>query len=340
MSTAYLYSMPSTRSILFIQTAFIGDAILASAMWETWHQAYPHDQIDVCVRKGNESLFIDHPFIRHVHIWDKGGGIVRYNRLIALAKNLRSLNYDVVVTPHRHASSGLLSRISRAPKRMGFGSHPLHWLFTKVVAHEFREDWHEVDRNHQLIKEEVGFERSVMPRLYPKNSGPKTPSGVFGVMAPASQWFTKQWPENKWIALCDSLEETEAIVLLGGKQDAEILSRIQQGTRHPNVITIPDLALSESLALMSQAAWVVTNDSGPMHMASALNIPTVAIFCSTSPKFGFGPLSAKNAVIEAKVNLSCKPCGLHGHKACPERHFNCAQLIEVSAVSEALSGLA
>lgn len=332
--------MPNVRSILFIQTAFIGDAILASAMWETWHQAYPEDQIDVCVRKGNESLLANHPFIRQVHCWDKGGGLVRYKRLISLAKNLRSSNYDVVVTPHRHASSGLLSWISRAPKRIGFSVHPLQRLFTKVVPHEFREGWHEVDRNHQLIREEVGFERSAMPRLYPQKPGQKMPSGSFGVMAPASQWFTKQWPENKWVSLCDSWDESETIVLLGGKQDAEILSRIQQGTRHPNVISIPDLALSESLALMSKAAWVVTNDSGPMHMASALNIPTVAIFCSTSPKFGFGPLSSKNAVIEAKVNLPCKPCGLHGHKACPERHFNCAQLIEVSAVSEALRGIA
>jgi len=69
------------------------------------------------------------------------------------------------------------------------------------------------------------------------------------------------------------------------------------------------------------------NDSAPMHLASAVNAPVTAIFCSTVPSFGFGPLSEKSIVIETKEKLDCRPCGLHGFKACPKGHFKCAYSI-------------
>ena len=80
---------------------------------------------------------------------------------------------------------------------------------------------------------------------------------------------------------------------------------------------------------MESAAMNYVNDSAPLHIASAMNAPVMAVFCSTVPAFGFGPLNANGRILERKEPLSCRPCGLHGYKACPEAHFKCALEIDV-----------
>jgi heptosyltransferase-2 len=87
---------------------------------------------------------------------------------------------------------------------------------------------------------------------------------------------------------------------------------------------------------MKDATMNYVNDSAPMHLASAMNAPVTAIFCSTVPAFGFGPLSNKSVVIESKEKLTCRPCGLHGYRACPQKHFKCATTIESDALLASL----
>ena len=89
-----------------------------------------------------------------------------------------------------------------------------------------------------------------------------------------------------------------------------------------------DLSLLESAALMQDAKMNYVNDSAPMHFASSVNASVTAIFCSTIPDFGFGPRSEKSFVVESLAELTCRPCGLHGKKECPEGHFNCANNID------------
>ena len=96
------------------------------------------------------------------------------------------------------------------------------------------------------------------------------------------------------------------------------------------------LSLLESAALMKDAMMNYVNDSAPMHIASAMNAPVCAVYCSTVPDFGFGPLSEQSFVVEVKEKLSCRPCGLHGHKACPQGHFRCAMDIESNQLLDIL----
>jgi heptosyltransferase-2 len=90
-----------------------------------------------------------------------------------------------------------------------------------------------------------------------------------------------------------------------------------------------DLTLLQSAALMSKAEMNYTNDSGPLHLSSAMNAPTTAVFCSTIPEFGFGPLSDVSKIVETTIDLPCRPCGLHGHKKCPQSHFKCGISIQI-----------
>ena len=149
-------------------------------------------------------------------------------------------------------------------------------------------------------------------------------------MAPSSVWFTKQLPKDKWIELCNLIPKEVIIYLLGGSSDVILCEEIKQKSEHINIkILAGTLSLLESCELMKHAKMNYVNDSGPLHLASAVNAPTTAFFCSTVPAFGFTPLSDISYINESKENLYCRPCGLHGYRSCPEGHFKCAHTINM-----------
>jgi lipopolysaccharide heptosyltransferase II len=312
--------------ILVIQTAFLGDVILATPIWENIHAAYPHAQIDVVVKKGNESLLQAHPFLHQVFIFDKRHKV---KNLWNLGKTLRSHQYDLVINLQRFASSGILTMLARGKESRGFQKNPLSFFFSKRYSHEMKPNWHEVDRNLCLISDLVAAPIR-RPQLFPSkedlNSVQIYQDVPYYCLAPTSVWFTKQAPLEIWFKLIDKLAATNAqIYLLGAPSDRAYLDEIVKNTRSTQVINLAgQLPLLQSAALMAGAKHNYVNDSGPLHLASATNAPVSAFFCSTVPEFGFGPLSENATIIEVK-NLDCRPCGLHGHKACPKGHFRCGK---------------
>lgn len=128
------------------------------------------------------------------------------------------------------------------------------------------------------------------------------------------------------------------IFLLGAPGDQSACESIKTNSSHPRVMNLAgQLSFLESAALMKGAVMNFVNDSAPMHIASAVNAPVTAIYCSTVPAFGFGPLSDRKFVIETKEKLTCRPCGLHGFKSCPQGHFECATTIKISDLKEVLN---
>ena len=185
--------------ILVIQTAFIGDAILGTALLEKLHADLPQAKIDYLVRNGNQSLFRNHPFLNEVLIWDKASS--KYAGLWQLLKQIRSKKYDAVFNIQRYAASGILTAFSGAKVKVGYQSNPLSYLFDKSVEHRFGKGYesvHEVDRVLDL----VDSTNRVLPKLYPSQAdelkAKKYASDPFITIAPASVWFTKQFPVEKW----------------------------------------------------------------------------------------------------------------------------------------------
>ncbi|MBK7476500.1 MAG: glycosyltransferase family 9 protein [Haliscomenobacter sp.] len=311
------------KKFLIIQTAFLGDVVLATPLIEKLRQAFPDAVIDFLVRKGNESLLRGHPFLRQVLVFDKKK---KANSMRALIGQMRRERYDLVVNTHRFASSGVMAVLSGAKAVHGFAKNPLSWVYTRRFPHVIGQS-HEVDRNLSLLSgfTDTGF---TPPRLYPPSAAyDQIPEGDYVCMAPTSVWFTKQWPEEKWIALIDRIPSRVKVVLLGGPADREACERICRKARHPGAYNMAGkLSLLESAAWMQRARMNYANDSAPIHLASAMDAPVTAIFCSTVPAFGFTPLSPGAQVFETEEKLSCRPCGLHGYKACPEGHFRCAEI--------------
>lgn len=323
------------KNILVIQTAFIGDAILASSVLEKLHHFYPQSKISLLVRKGNESLYEAHPFLHELLIWNKKEG--KYKSLFTLLKKIRNKQFDTVINLHRFASSGFLTSFSKASYTAGYDKNPFSFLFNLKAKHKIGDGRHEIQRYNDLI-EDITDKSVTKPKLYPTYQHflkiePYT-STPFITIAPSSVWFTKQLPKEKWIELCNSLSDNITIYLLGAPNDRSLCEEIKHKSTHKNIqILAGELALLESCELMKYAKMNYVNDSGPLHLASSVNAPTTAFFCSTVPAYGFYPLAQNSQVIEIK-DLDCKPCGLHGYKACPKGHFKCGKDIEIKKLNQ------
>ncbi len=316
---------------LILQTAFIGDVILATSVVEKLHHHYPAAHIDFILRKGNEGLLTNHPIIKTIFVWDKKQN--KLNNLLSILKQVRANKYDYVINLHRFASSGFIAGFSGAKNKIGFDKNPLSFLFTDKIKHEIGNGKHEVERNQQLI-EDITDKQFAKPKLYPSTKDYETvkqyKNGAYVCIAPTSVWFTKQFPKEKWVELCNQLPSSISICLLGAPNDSAACDWISNNSTNKNIINLAGkLSFLESAALMQDAKMNYVNDSAPLHIASAMNSTTTAIFCSTIPAFGFGPLANNSRVIETKLQLDCRPCGLHGHQACPKGHFKCGFEIEV-----------
>jgi len=325
------------KNILIIQTAFIGDAILASAMLESLHAYDSAMRISLLVRKGNESLYEDHPFLHELLSLDKG--LSWFNRMSQMIYLIRSKKYDVVFNAQRFMSTGILTAISGSDLKVGFDKNPLSIFFNKKVPHSMEDGRHEVERNTDLLNAVFPVSLSE-PRLYPSSEAffKVKRDAPYICMAPSSVWFTKQWPTEKWIELISHIPFELEVLLIGAPSDKAMAQEIiDQSHREKTFNLCGSFNLLESAALMQGALMNYVNDSAPMHLASSMDAPVSAIYCSTVPSFGFGPRSKHSFIFEVEEDLPCRPCGLHGKKACPLGHFNCSKIDPVRMVKESLS---
>jgi len=368
------------QKFLVIQTAFIGDVVLATALIEKLHAHYPEAQLDFLVRKGNEGLLLGHPHLHEVLIWDKKQN--KLKNLFHLTRRIRKQRYDKVINVQRFAATGLLTAFSRAKETIGFDKNPLSPFFTHRIPHivsvpprpgeaananasrpgeatkpgaaaivsgpayggttTTSAPLHEIDRNQALIAAFTD-DKPAKPRLYPTATDEakvkpyqNTP---YITISPASVWFTKQYPKEKWAGFIQKLPANLTVYLLGAPSDKELCQAIFAANPTPLTRDLSgQLSFLQSAALQKGAVMNYVNDSAPMHFASAVNAPVTAVYCSTIPGFGFGPLSDNRHIVEIAEPLDCRPCGLHGYKACPQGHFNCAYKIQDQQLLATLPG--
>ncbi|REE05794.1 glycosyltransferase family 9 protein [Marinoscillum furvescens] len=321
--------------ILIIQTAYIGDVVLATSLIEKIKVYHPDAQIDFLLRKGNEEVLAHNPKVREVLMWNKQQR--KWRGLMNILRLVRSRKYDLVVNVHRYLSSGLIAALSGAGYVVGFRQNPLSYLFDERVTH-LMDGRHEIARNQELIASITDAEPH-HPKMYVADVSEKVThlkSKPYVTVSPGSVWPTKQVPVEKWVELLDRLPGAWKVYLLGAKSDEELCVEILKRTSHKYVTSQAGLlSMRASAALMQDAEMNYVNDSAPMHFASAVGAPVCAVFCSTSPGLGFGPLSDRHFVVEVK-GLTCKPCGISGKKACPLGHFRCGNDLEVNNMLDCL----
>jgi heptosyltransferase-2 len=331
--------MSQASKVLIIQTAFLGDAVLMTSLLEKIRVESPSSIIHLLVRKGLEDIFIAYPHDNLGQVWtyDKSNKLKSW---WALRNELTKEKFDQVFVAQRFLGMGLLSISIGAKKVVGFDKNPLSLLFDEIVTHEFGQGKHETERNTQLLTSWLGgaLYKPFLNASHLNNFPVGLQAQKYLAISPGSVWETKRFPVHKWIEFIHLLPLDQEIVLMGSAAEKHLSDEIEKAFkgsgRHINN-ACGRFNLQEAIAVYQQSQMSFVNDSGPLHICSALNTPTVAIFCSTIPAFGFGPLAKQHQIIEVKEKLTCRPCGNHGKKSCPETHFNCTNLIDVQELLKA-----
>jgi len=323
------------RDILIIQTAFAGDLILTTPLVTETARCFPDAGIDVLCIPTTASLMDGLPAVRRTIMYDKRG---RDPGLPALMRTLRNGHYDLCLSPHRSLRSAILARSTRAPVRVAFDRATGSALYTHRVPYDPAA--HEVVRNLRLL-EAVGFEPEyeATPSLHPAEQDYAAAVDVLGerggrqylCIAPGSVWATKRWTEEGFAETAKVLADRWDIVFVGGPEDSERCARIAAIAGVPAVNTAGKLSLTASAALIGGASLLISNDSAPVHMASAMGTPVVEIFGATVPEFGFTPYGIPYRIVQ-REGLSCKPCAIHGGNACPIQTFECMRDLSPTAV--------
>lgn len=326
-----------------IQTSFLGDMVLTTPLLAELARRGP---VDVVATPANAPLLANHPAVREVIVFDKRRAARGVRGLARTASRLREGQYDVAYLAQGSMRSATLARLAQIPERVGFASSAGRWLYTTRVP--YREDLHHAERLWQLAMPEgaVATEEAIRPRLYPGEehraavdavlNGSAAASGAFVALAPGSVWATKRWPY--YAELAQRMAAELPLVIVGASVDGDLARAIAAVAPGRILDTTGRLPLLASAELIRRAVALVTNDSAPMHLASAVDTPTLAIFGPTVPEFGFGPLAAHRATLGHEA-LACRPCDRHGPPACPLGHWRCMRDITPDATAAELRRL-
>ena len=328
-----------TSPTLLIQTAFLGDVILTTPLLAAL--AAKHGPIDVITTPMAAPLLETHPSVRRVIPFDKRKADRGWRGLVNLARRLAAEGYQRAYLPHRSLRSAAVALLARIPSRIGFAGS---WSFLYTEARSKPMQGHETDRLLALAEEAPG---AYPPKLVPTAEDERAVDDLLAAarieegerliaLAPGSIWGSKRWPY--YAELAGQIAEDAAIAVVGGAEDAPLGDEIEQIVRPSGgraVNACGKLSLRQSAALIARADVLVTNDSAPLHLATAMGTPILAVFGPTLPEFGFGPIRAGDVTLGVD-GLPCRPCSNHGPPSCPLGHHRCMRDLGAHAVAAAI----
>lgn len=324
------------NNYLIIQTAFLGDVVLALSMAEYIKSKDNDAHIIFITTKVSEPIASHCPFIDEVVIYDKYKDDKGLSGIRKVANQLNSRKYKAVFTPHRSFRSTLLTKMIASGKKYGFDKASLSWLYGNIIKYESSS--HEVERNLTLVR--AFWKDADGDILLPVIKVEVDRKESIGI-APGSVWATKRWPVQKWIELVSQPELAgKEIVIIGSKNDEEIADEIMLKSDNNNITNFAGkLSVVESIGKIAECRLIISNDSAPQHFAMAVGTPVITIFGATVPGFGFYPVGRHDKIIETENELSCRPCGIHGLKKCKIQTFECMNSIDVRKVIDAIKSV-
>ncbi|MBN1997461.1 lipopolysaccharide heptosyltransferase II [candidate division KSB1 bacterium] len=323
--------------ILIIQTAFIGDVVLATPLFSNIKHHNSSAIVHALVTPKTTNILENNPNINKIFVFDKGNRDKGLKGIRSLGRQLRQEKYNVVICPHKSIRSALLAVKTKAPVRIGFKDNSIPFFFN--IKSSYNRTKHEVERNLSLLEQfnvKIVFKR---PSVFPCQSDKETVqeflkkqdfNAPYITVAPGSVWATKRWPENSFKSFVRMVTDLKMkVILIGGKQDYSLCEFIKNN--NPAILNAAgQFSLLQSAEIIRRSRVLISNDSGPMHLATAVDTPVIAIFGPTVPEFGYYPYGENNIVIEKK--LACRPCGRHGGVNCPIGTHECMHLITAKHV--------
>ncbi len=349
-------------NILLVSKGFFGDVVLISPVIAALKESNPASRISIVCDPQAADLLRRDPCIDEIIPFDRDEQHAGFKGLRRFAAELKARSFSVAYSFQRSARTALLLYAAGIPERVGFADAAFSFLYTQRVPRLGRD--HDVIRNFDLVA--AGLSEGIAQRVSALISHGPLDGDTFGrlrvasdiqgevspavqeicgsatpyvVLVPGSAWETKRWDAGQFRATAQELSERHGfqVIVAGAPQEREVCAQVAEGV--PGVrnlcgeTTLPDL-----IALIRGAAVVVCNDSVALHIASATQTPVVVVFCSTSPRFGFGPWGTKARILE-KDGLFCKPCSGHGRRVCPHGTNACMTGVTSTQVVQAVCDL-
>ncbi len=342
--------MKNIEKILIIRLSSLGDIVLATPVIRSLRKKFRQSRIYFLIKRGYRDLLKNDPDIFSLIEFDpyeKHKGISGFGKLV---EELRAFDFDLVVDLHSNLRSRLIRCVLKARIRVKCDKR---WLNRFLLVH-FKffgaNPPHTVDRYLETLKRIGVNSREKDPRIFSDQDDEnflkdflikRRVEGddiVVGIH-PGARWETKTWSEEKFVKVCRILNQkpNHRILLFGDQKDHDLIERISSCTKDQKLLRAVNLPLGKLMSLIQRCDCFISNDSGPMHVASALGVPVVAIFGPTHPKLGFSPKGSQNVVLTA--NVKCSPCSLHGERKCRKQSRYCMDLIEPEMVADAVQML-
>ena len=304
-------------------------------------KGFPNAHISILSKPWVAPVFENSPHIDNLMIYDGKGRHKGISGKLRLARDVKKYGFDVAILLQNAFEAALITFLAGIPIRIGYNTDARRMLLTHAVSCT-----DEIKKQHQTqyylnILNGVGMKtsnRDFSLKLGQKdrlragqilmNQGITSHDKLVGINPSATFGPAKQWPLDRYAQLADRIHEhTNArIIIFGGPPDQRLGKDISRIMQHPPIDLSGKTSLGEAMALIESCALFITNDSGLMHVAAALNVPLIAIFGSTNPTTT-GPLSSKSRVVQ--VPMECSPCL---KPECPKGHLNCMDQIGVEMV--------
>lgn len=310
------------KNILVIRFSSLGDIVLTTGVLKyVYEHVSEKIQIDFLTTSHFAGILQDIPFIRNVYCINKGDSLIELNEVISTMPQ-----YDYIFDLHRNIRSFFTRFISSSNNYVYNKNALARRLFVKFRLFRSHLKEHTVIKYYKPFMKAFNLNMPSLEELRPylplaneKNNASNSKKHI--VIHPFASKKTKQWPF--FAELASVLADDGVTVTVIGDGDIDLPSNIINKTGKISLSALSDY--------ISRANVFVTTDSGPMHIAVALNIPTIAVFGSTTKELGFYPDFRGVKVIEY-LKLKCRPCHIHGLNVCPKKHFKCMMDIGVEEI--------
>ncbi|CUS78141.1 heptosyltransferase-2 [Candidatus Kryptonium thompsonii] len=328
------------QKILIIRLSSIGDIVLATPLIRVLRNKFTASQIDFIVKKEFSELLKFNPNLTNLIEFDSKNG---FKELLKLKILILKERYDLIIDIHNNLRSLFLRTLSGA-KVVKINKRIFkRFLLVKFKVNLYKNAIHTVEKYIEPVsKFSIKNDNQGLEVFVPEDTIDKMKKKInfserdlYIAIAPSAKHETKRWLPERFAQLGDELVEkfNAKIILLGGKEDKARCEIVEHLMKNKPINLCGQTTLLESSAVLSLCKLLITNDSGLMHIGSAMKTKIVAIFGSTVKEFGFFPYGTQSIVVEK--NIPCRPCSHIGREKCPKGHFKCMRDIEVEDVFNA-----
>jgi heptosyltransferase-2 len=333
--------LENIKRLLIRSTNWIGDAVMTTPAVRAIRKNFPDAKISILTKPWVAPVFSNSPYVDNLLIYDKAEKHKGLAGKMQLAKDLKQYGFDAAILLQNAFEASLVTFFAAIPCRIGYNTDARGFLLTHSVPCT-----PQIKKMHQTgyylgILQGIGMETDglgldlVVNKKYQKRAaeileehGISRADRLVGINPSATFGPAKQWFPERYAALSDKIHEIfgARILLFGGPGDRELGRKISKMMKYPQVDLSGKTDLGEAIALISMCNLFITNDSGLMHVAAALDIPLIAIFGSTNP-VTTGPEGLNSRIV--RIPVECSPCL---KPKCPRGHLKCMDQIDVDMV--------